>query len=165
MSVDNLIPYWGARGGAVFGIHFEYNNFIRHGNGFHKSTQIQENGSCWITRNGEKFYEVSGRSHEYALAKAQSLIVDLSESFFSVFSRNWKEEIKGRKVWHHNQPAKVKYICEGQGAMILEPDGIDKFEPQIWQIDEDQDRQEWMAEYGDSVKVDMLSESVHWFRK
>lgn len=165
MTVDNLTPYWGIKGGVAWGIYFEYKNSFIHGNGFHKNDQIRENGRCWITRNGEKFCEVPGRKHEYALAKAQTLLIELEECSIPIFSRNWEEKIIGRKIWYYNQPAIVERICDGQGAMILIPDGINKFEPQPWQVDEDETKEEWIMECGSCVKVDLLSSSIWWFRK
>jgi len=165
MSIDNLTPYWGIKGGVSWGIHFEYNNYYRAGNGFTKQDEIREGGQCWITRNGEKFYEVSGRKHEYALAKAQTLIVEIEESGWGFFNRNWEKNFIGRKVYYNNQPAKIERICEGQGAMIIVPDGIEAFEPQVWQIDENESKEECMAENGLSVKADIFSPHIWWFRE
>lgn len=165
MSVKNLTPYWGLKGGIAWGIHFEYKNYFRPGNGFNKDSQIRENGSCWITRNGKKFYEVSGIKHEYALAKAQALIVELSECGIEFYERNWEAQVIGKKVWYHNQPAKIKRVVKEQGCFILEPDGIDFFEPEPYSYDDEEERKDWINDYGIDLKVEFLSSNIHWFRK
>ncbi len=61
---------------------------------------------CFITRNGEKFFEINGNSFDYCLTKAQYYIYKLSEQLpINFFSRNWKNELIGYEIEWYNYPA------------------------------------------------------------
>jgi len=165
MTVENLTPYWGTRGGVAWGFSFEYKNYFRGGNGFHKNDEIRRGASCWITRNGKKFYEIRGRDHEYALAKAQVELVQLMEGPVEVCSRDWEKKLIGGKVWYKGQPGVISRIVDGQGQIFIKPDGIDSFKPHESDYESDYDKDCWIQDYGDGFSVDFLSSHIGWFRK
>jgi len=113
VSINNLTPYQGSRGGVSWGFVFKYNNHFRHGNGNHKDDEIQKRSSCYITRNGENFYEVYGRSHEYTLAKAQVCLVEFLEGLMDVISRNWDKKLINNIIWHKDRKGIIIDIEEG----------------------------------------------------
>lgn len=149
----NLIQFNGDA--PTWGVTFERNNYIKYK---WDEMSVECSGECWITRNGEKFYQISGRNMDYALAKAQYFLVKLLEECpLWLSSRNWKEEAIGMKIWYEGQPAVIKSI-NSRNELWIEPDGIDKFKaPPHWEDDEFED-------YEDGMYIDLLSENIYWFR-
>jgi len=152
-SFENLIEFNGDA--PTWGISFERVNYIK---SKWNETSVETSGDCWITRNGKKFYHISGRSMDYALAKAQHLLVQLLEECPLYLSdRNWKEQAIGRKIWYENQPAIITSITSGN-ELWIEPDGIPCFKaPPHWD-DMDYD------DYADGLRVGLLSPDIYWYR-
>lgn len=97
-SYQNLIEFNGIA--PTWGVFFESTNYVNKG-------EVLSGGVCWITRNGEKFYNVGGRTMDYALAKAQYFLVRLFEEHpLSFHYRDWKERAKGTTFYYEGN----KYI-------------------------------------------------------
>lgn len=152
---DNLIDFDGSA--PSWSIAFEETNYFRKG-------EIRQGGRCTIFRNSQKFYEVGAREMGFGLAKAQSILMHLQEHPLNFFSRNWKEELIGRKVWYQTDPAIVESIIEDQGCVMLIPDAdcVPIFQPSPWQVEDDG------TMFGDddntSAKCEYLYEKIGWFR-
>jgi hypothetical protein len=123
------------------------------------------NGSVggYITCNGRKVYELRARDLYYAIAKAQTLIVELGEHPFN-FSE--PEKMIGRKIWWKDQPAKVgDHLMMDQGAIMIIYDGdVGGFNTKLNRYREDDDWL-WRDTHGaKEIKDDILSPSINWFR-
>ena len=69
---------------------------------------------CWITRNGEKFYEINGGDFDYCLTKARYYITKLTElTPFSFHEKNYIKDIIGREILWYTYPAIITdfYRC------------------------------------------------------
>lgn len=153
-TYENLIEFSGDA--PTWGIAFDRVNYIKNK---WDETSVEANGSCWITRNGKKFYRVPARFLDYGLAKAQYILVQLlEESPLSLALRNWEKEAVGRKIYYQGEPAIITRITNDLELMVV-PDGIEKFsKPFHWSADMDWD------EYQDGLMVELLSPSIYWFR-
>lgn len=152
---DNLIDFNGSA--PSWSVAFEETNYFRKG-------EIREGGKCTIFRNGAKFYEVGGREMNYGLSRAQSILMQLQEHPLNFFSRDWKKELIGRKVWYQTDPAIVESIIEDQGCVILKPDEdcVPIFQPSPWQVEDDGTMM--FDDENTSAKCEYLYEKVGWFR-
>ena len=112
-----------------------------------------------ITRNNADFYTTHGINHALDLLdtlKSNDHPIGFCEYEFD-------KKLIGRKVWWKEQKAVVKRYIKGQAAVILVPDPeIGKFtcppsyvgDGMMWDDLED----------SDSVKEDVFSRSIYWFR-
>lgn len=133
---------------------------------YHKNkwgeSRIEYRGIWSIYRNDELFLDGGGRDIGYGLAKAQTTLVELQEHPIGFHFRNWKDEVIGRKVWYKNQPGVVKsIIMHGQLAVMIMPDGIDKFE-QLNQYKSDGLPEDDFD--SNEVKTSMLDPQLYWYR-
>jgi hypothetical protein len=155
---NNLLEYSGRA--VNWSISFEETNYLRKG-------EMREGGRCTIWRNGKKFYEVGGREMNYALASAQQIVMRLQEHPINFWSRKWKDELIGRKIWYNSDPCIVRDIIEDQGCIMIEPDksAIKFFRPSPWQIDAD-DPIDPLNFYngGEDIKAEYLDPHINWFR-
>jgi hypothetical protein len=155
---DNLIKYNGRS--VNWSISFEETNYLRKG-------EMREGGRCTIWRNGKKFFEVGAREMNYGLASAQQIVMRLQEHPINFWSRKWKEELIGRKIWWNNDPCIVSSIIEDQGCVIIQADTkcIQFFRPSAWQIDAS-DVIDPFTHYngGEDIKADYLDPHINWFR-
>lgn len=155
---DNIMEYNGRS--VCWSIAFEETNYFRKG-------EMREGGRCTIFRNGHKFYEVGGRDINYGLASAQRILMQLQEHPINFWSRKWKEELIGRKIWYHADPAIVKSIIEDQGCIMVEADTkyIRMFRASPWQVDAD-DPINPLNFYNpeEDVKLDYMDPNINWFR-
>lgn len=161
---QNLAIYNGH--GCCWGLEVLEMDYLRAGNGFHKPTEYREEISCWITRNGERFYPVRfGRGITTALAAAQFKLIQLQEHPIPFFERNWQRHVLQRAVWfRHSTPARITKICQERGEVFIVPDGAERFVPS-WYALEGQEKEDWLDNYGDGMWVDYLSEDIQWHRK
>lgn len=155
---NNILEFSGRS--VCWSIAFEETNYLRKG-------EMREGGRCNIYRNGKKFFEVGGRDANYALAKAQYRLLQLQEHPINFWSRKWKEELIGRKIWYNNDPCIIRSIIEDQGCIMIEPDrsAIQFFRPSPWQIDAE-DIIDPFTHYngGEDIKADYLDPNINWFR-
>lgn len=151
MSVDNLIEYDSKIYGAQWGIINTPHTYIR--NKWDES-EICDANKWVITRNGVVFYD---SCHSYEDAKLK--ITKFNDHPINFNSYNWRKEIEGRKVWWRSEPGIITRFIDGQGCVIIEPDGIDNFtypaefkeEEEIEDIDPD-------------IKTSIFDNHIWWFR-
>lgn len=153
-TYENLIEFSGDA--PTWGVTFDRVNYIK---SKWDETSIEANGSCWITRNGKRFYQIPARYMDYGLATAQHLIVRLSEDCpLHLNERTWREQAIGNKIWYEGQPAIITRITQDNDLWI-EPDGIEKFKAPIHWGDEFD-----YEDYEDGLRVELLSPNIKWFR-
>lgn len=155
---NNLIEYSGRA--VNWSISFEETNYLRKG-------EMREGGKCTIWRNGQKFYEVGAREMNYGLASAQQIVMRLQEHPINFWSRKWKEELIGRKIWYNSDPCIVRSIIEDQGCVMIEPDKtcIQFFRPAPWQVDASDTINPLNFYHGeDDIKAEYLDHNINWFR-
>lgn len=151
-TYENLIQFSGKA--PTWGVTFNEVNYTKTKWG---ETEIGNSGVCWITRNGENFYEVTGRDMSYALSKAQYFLVKLLEECPLYLSeRNWKEQAKGMKIWYNGEPAIIDHVTSMNNLWVTPVNGNFKT-PEGWEDDD-------FVEYKDGLVVDLLSEHITWYR-
>lgn len=142
-------PHWG--------IVAEGSNYFRKG-------EVRQGARVFITRNNKKFYEIQTGSVSYGLAKAQYILVQLQEHPCNFNSRNWKQELEGRKVWYNDIPAITEHVMEDQGCIMVRPDpdvGIG-FKPDPYMVDNGQPTLYYDEK--DEAKCEYLYHKINWFR-
>jgi len=115
--------------------------------------------SAEIWCNQRKVYEYHCRDIEYALAKAQTTIVQMGEHPFRFDDPN--SEI-GRRIWFYRQPAIIESLMLDQGCIMIQKDGGGVFDlSQPWD-DKNDIYDPWDGE--SVVKDDVFSDNIYWFR-
>jgi len=93
---------------------------------------ISSRGACTISANGKEVYKFHSHDLGYALAKAQTTIVIISEHPYNFINPS---EEKGRKIWYYGIPATIEPSDYHPGEISICPDystGID--ENQWWKL-------------------------------
>jgi hypothetical protein len=156
-TYDNLIEFEGSA--PCWGIQIEDENFSKKK---WNETYVRDSVHCHITRNGKKFYEISGNSFAYCYTKALHDLFLLREHAIPFHFRNWREELLNRKVYYRDDPAFVSRIVEDQGCVILTP------EKGVFSIPEHAVGDKEFSHFyedRDSLKVDYLDPNIWWHRK
>lgn len=118
-SYENLIQFNG--NAPTWGVTFDQTNYMSDSWG---ETEVRGSGKCWITRNGEKFYNIGGRDMAYALSKAQYFLVRMWEESPLYFNeRDWKEQAIGEKIWYDGEPAIIGGFSSENEMKIVSEDG------------------------------------------
>ena len=91
---------------------------------------IRSNGSCQIYANGKQVYSFGSRSVDYALAKAQYMMVNLMEHPYNFIN---SEEEKGRKIWYYGLPATVEPSYH-PGEIKVAPDYTNIDQEKWWDL-------------------------------
>lgn len=103
-------------------INYKQTNYVKHKWG---SADLRSSGTCIIKANGRQIYSFGTSSLEYALSKAQSLVVELSEHPYNFFDQ---EKENGRRIWYYNLPAIIKTREWAPGEITVYPDYIGEYE-------------------------------------
>lgn len=152
-SYENLIEYSTNQFGVLWGYRYEPYNYIKHKWG---EAECYTCNKYIITRNGEDFYDDC-----YSIEEVLTKINRLKEHPISFNSINWKDEIIGRKIWWRSQPAIIDRYVNKQAAIIIKPDGIDKFKIPAEYRKDDMFLSE---EDEDDIKTSIFDEHIYWFR-
>jgi hypothetical protein len=88
---------------------------------------IRSSGQCQIYANGNEIYSFGSRSADYALAKAQYLMVSLMEHPYNFIN---PDQEKGRKIWYYGLPATIEPMYDSGNIMVY-PDYTD-IDPKKW---------------------------------
>ncbi len=161
-SHENLTPFLGHP--VDWSIKVEEYNSFRLGNNFTKNDEVREHLRCMIYRNDEPFYRINfGREINTVLLAAQKAILEFQEHPINFTSQNWREEVLNRKVYWNDQPGIITQFSEPAGDFIIEPDGIEGFRPHA-HYNTENERQNWIDDYGNGLKTDYLDNSIWWFR-
>ena len=153
MSIDNLVEFNGEPG-ARWGIEYYPTNYFKCK---WDEAEIRKGRHLVITRNEEPFYEGFMTFHE-----ALSYVLDnrLDEHPMELNNRDFDKEVIGRKVWWRSEPGVITQYCKGQAAVIIEPDGIERFT-----VPREYANDDFPIERDKDVKADIFDKHIWWFRK
>ena len=73
----------------------------------------------------------------------------------------WDRAQIGTKVWYRELPCVVKYVIEDQGCVILIREDGKNFPDAVWHDKNDG----CMGEGEDTVKIEIISDTIFWYRK
>jgi hypothetical protein len=162
-SFENLIGFDGEA--PTWGIQASKGNYVKTKWG---DTECRGGGGWTITRNGVPFYEGGCRDLEYGLSKAQAELVKIQEHPIGFGMRDWEDELVGRHIYYHEQPAIItSVIGDGQLCAMIAPDKqfTEWFKPHCWYSESDGDfgwDEEWQSM--GAIKDDLLILHIWWFR-
>ncbi len=178
--VRELIPYVDKGVNRIcFEVTYKQRNYMKYK---WDDYDIRRTGTCTIKANGKKIYTFGSFDINFALAKAQYLIVALMEHPFNFIN---PQEEEGRKIWYYGLPAIVRNGYEA-GEIKIEPDYTDIDRDKWWDLyeerskpvlppktqeemeDEEMDREQRSEHrsYGSINHGDALWDGmINWFRK
>lgn len=125
--------------------------------------EIRKGGSVRLYVDGECIYDGFCRSIDYGMRHAREIMDRLSE----VAGGDWlraktRGDLLGRKVFYDGVPAIVERLIVDQGCIMLVPDGEGmQFRAPVYEDDPD----DWLSEYGGSVKAEVTDPKIWWWRK
>ena len=152
-TYENLIEYNSERP-VMWGIKFNPHHYMK---SKWDETEMRYSGAVTITRNGEDFYTLFGGMN-YGIDKARVLISEIEQHPLGFNEIDYDKNIIGRKVWWRSQPAIITMWMKGQACVLLEPDGIERFEKPAEYKNDD------MFDYEEYVKTSIFDKNVYWFR-
>lgn len=119
-----------------------------------EDSEICRCNECYVTRNGERFSD-----SVHSIQAAQMLINQFQNHPIDFGSRNYENEILGRKVWWRSEPGIITSFIKDQACVIIEPDGIEKFStPAEFKNDD-------IIHDEDDIKADVFDSHIWWFRE
>lgn len=152
-TVDNLLEFNGYP--CAWGMIIDNHGYVRT---HWDESEVTSSQTITITRNGAPFYRTHGIYH------ALDLLDYLKENEHPLDLQSYEYDKKavGRKVWWKGQKAVVERFITGQACVILTPDPtIGKFSvPPEYEGDDLM----WDDESPDSIKEDIFSKQIRWFR-
>lgn len=151
-TYENLIEYRCTDMGVCWGIKYAPKNYTRNKWG---ECECFTSGGAMITRNDKDFFFCRGgiREAEYLLPRIYEHPIGLNEI-------DYDKKIIGKKVWWRSEPGIItSWVGNGQACVIIEPDGIKKFTVPAEHAEDGDDYYE-----DNSVKVDIFSNHIWWFR-
>ena len=155
-SKDTLIEYDNRFGPVNWGIVCQEDSRLKCK---WNETRTRQYIECYITRNGKRFYDITGGSFEYSMSKAYTTLIQLQEHTIEFNSIYWKNELLNRKIWWRSMPCIITSIVENQGCIIVKKeDGSDFTSPPEFKEKDD------FQEYDSSVKLDYLDPHIWWWR-
>lgn len=117
-----------------------------------------------IIVDGVRLVEVFGRDPQRVMNELNRLIDEYSEHPSGWFNKKDRENLPGRRIYYHDQPATIKSIIEDQNAIIIET-GPD-FRPPVRDDEDGRDHwEDWKVDGHYEVKDDVLSPHIWWWRK
>lgn len=144
-------------------VQFESSNYLK--SSYLSGDEVRKTGMCKIFSDRIQVYEFFYRELNWALIKAANVISQLEEHASWWMRKDERAKLVGRKVYYHDEPAIITSIIEEQGCVILKPDGMEVFKDPIWLLEDKKDGQLWDMDERSSVKDDVLSPHIWWFRK
>lgn len=151
MSVDNLIEFDSKVYGPQWGLIYQPHTYVRTK---YDESEICDSGKWVITRNGVPFYDSC-----YSYEDAKLKIAKFNDHPIDFNSYNWRDGIINRKVWWRSEPGIITRFIDGQGCVIIEPDGIEKFTYPAEYVEEDE------LEYDEpDIKTSVFDDHIYWFR-
>ena len=166
LKAENFEPFNIRQNDWLWGIEITPElRFAKHGvRTFYKS---------FVTRLGEKFYEVSGGDFDYLYNKCRSVIYELNDNIpINFYSKKWKQELFESKILYRRKPALITNYY--QGNVTIEPDREAwseylTFEDKKNILDDEKiefPRESWNYEDEDMTNIltDILDPNIKWFR-
>lgn len=119
---SNVIPFNGDP--VLYGVSFEPVRYIRNK---YNIKSIEQSCKCYITRNGKKFYTISGRDMDYCLAKAKTIISEVQEHTIEFNEIDYDINLIGRVIKYNGVLSVINRICDNC-CCIINPVNTDIFE-------------------------------------
>lgn len=126
--------------------------------------EIRKGGSCQIKINGLVCHEFFYRDVERALHQAAGLLSQIHEHSSRVWDPEDRARLEGRKIYYYNTPAVITRFIADQASVIIEPEKGHKFPLRPWQQEDLKEGQPVDDENTDSVKDEILSPHIWWWR-
>jgi hypothetical protein len=148
---------------VLYDIKVESKNYIKHSYG---TSEIRKSVYTSIIADGEQIYEFNHRDPLEALLRARELLLQLMEHPSEVVTKDGRARLVGRKIYYREIPAVITRVILDQGEIIVEPKQGFTFPPPVYayeyedEHDFDEDDEEDL-----SVKVDILTPNIWWFRE
>lgn len=155
-TYENLIEYRSEKP-VMWGIKFNPHHYMK---SKWDETEMRYSGEVTITRNGEDFYTLMGGGRYYGIDKARVLITRMEEHPLDLNIIDYDKKMIGRKVWWRSQPAIITDWIKGQACVILEPDGIERFQKPAEYANDDM----FADEDDEYIKTTIFDEHIYWFR-
>ena len=95
------------------------------------------------------------------LHEALAYVLDgkLDEHPAELNDRDFDEHLIGRKIWWRSEPGIITYYCKGQAAVIIKPDGIERFTPP-----KEYEGDGFGSYDDDEIKASIFDKHIWWFR-
>ncbi len=85
----------------------------------------------------------------------------IGQTLLKLQDLDWSQVAVGKKVWFERTPAIIEMVLEDQGCVVLKTEDGSNFPAAVWHKQED-------GSFGErevTVKVEILSEHIYWYRK
>lgn len=120
------------------------------------STDLRNSVIVKIFINNTPVYQFSCRDTDYALARCNTLRVELLEHPLDFVNM---EKIRGRLIWYRNQPGVLVDFDTGEVTIRADsPDGFDMRTPYDIRIEDDDEY------HSTSIRTDIFDRNIYWFR-
>ncbi len=139
-------------------------HFILWGFEYFPTTYLKSSGLSgdeW--RKGGEIRYFKNRKQVYSEFCREPLIAHnlIGATLLKLMDFPWDQVKIGAKVWYRDLPCVVTMILEDQGCVILEREDKKDFPDAVWHDQSDGA----MGEGEDTVKIEIISESIYWYRK
>ena len=127
--------------------------------------EIRKGGEGKIFINGEPTDSWFFRDITYALDEAKRRLATIMDHPLQLWDKRERDKIVGRKVYYNNTPALVKYFFADQGCVVLEPEEGHQFPVPAYAIEDARESGGTAEREEDTVKIEITSPSIWWWRK
>lgn len=167
VEIEFKKPEWAQRGTRPFVGDTEFDgHYVLWGFEYFPTTYLKSSGlSGDEYRKGGEIRYFRNRKQCYSEFCRDPLVAHnkIGATLLKLMDFNWDKYKVGEKVWYNKLPCVITMLCEDQGCAVLEREDKQPFPHAPWHNPED-----WMGggpDESDSVKVEVTSENVFWYRK
>jgi hypothetical protein len=156
-----IVPFDGHR--RLIDVDIKSSNYMK--DSYYSGDEIRKSVLGSIIVDGVKLVEIFGREVQQVMRWVDRAIDEYSEHPSNWFSKQAREEMPGRRIYYHDQPATIKRLVEDQGCVIIETEP--GFVPPRRDQDEDMYDywEDWKVDGHYEVKEEVLSPHIWWWRK
>jgi hypothetical protein len=127
--------------------------------------EIRKGGEGKIFINGEPTDSWFFRDITKALDSAKARLATIMDHPLQLWDKAERAKIVGRKVYYDNTPATVKYFFDDQGCVVLEPEPGFHFPIPAYELEEAKEQNRIPERDEETVKLEITSNSIWWWRK
>ena len=144
----------------LWGVEVEEHNYLKES---HLSgDEIRKGGNWKLKVNGEVIFEGFCRTMSSGIAAARQKQFELED----VAGGDWivaerRAKLVGRKIFYDRTPALISSLIVDQGCVMIVPEGDETFLPPVWE----DDPEDWLSEHAKSIKTEVTSPHIWWWRK
>jgi hypothetical protein len=123
--------------------------------------EVRKGGHWLLKADGEQIAEGFCRSLESGIVQARKFKSEISD----VAGGDWivadrRAKLVGRKIFYDRTPAIITSLIVDQGCIMIEPEGKAEFAPPVWE----EDPADWLSEHARSIKTEVTSPHIWWWR-